>query len=280
MQFWLIVDHDLNLLAALIETIAHGSILGCQVLSKGHILSTGFLHILSTLDQSLDVEASTGNGQQAYRCEHREASAHIVGNNETLIAFLVSTGTGSTALGIGHSHNHLLSLLLAALSLALLLQQAEGQGRLGGGTRLRDINHAKLLAFQVFCHLKQVVLANVVACEKNRGVLAVLDEPAERVAQGFYHGTGTQIGTADAGNDHHLAILAERVGASLNLIKESRGNRRWQMKPSKEIVTRACAVLKGYLCCLHLRFESSHCAFCQEAGGLCNVKTDILHIAL
>ena len=66
MELRLEVDHDLNLLAALIEAVAHGGILGCGVLGEGHILATGLFHILGTANELLDVEACAGNGQQAH----------------------------------------------------------------------------------------------------------------------------------------------------------------------------------------------------------------------
>lgn len=77
-----------------------------------------------------------GDGQQTYWSEHREASAHVVGNDETLVAFLVGTCAGCTTLGIRHGHDDLLGKFLTALVLTLLLQQTEGQGSLGGRSTL------------------------------------------------------------------------------------------------------------------------------------------------
>ena len=130
MQLGLVVHHDFDLLATLVERIAHSGILCCGILFHSDILATGLFHLLRTLYQRADVKAGASNGQQADGREHREATTHIVGNDETLIALFVRTTAGSTTLGIRHGHNHLLGLLLTALGLALLLQQAERQGGL------------------------------------------------------------------------------------------------------------------------------------------------------
>ena len=164
--------------------------------------------------------------------QHRESTTHVVGDDKALVTLLVGAGTGSTTLGVGHSHNHLLSLLLAALSLALLLQQTEGQGRLGGSTRLRDIDNTELLVLQIFCHLEQVVLADVVTSKQDSWIFLVLNKPGKAVAQGFDDGAGTQIRATDTSHNHYLTVLAQRVGAGLNLCQESRGDRRGEVQPS------------------------------------------------
>ena len=276
-QLGLVVDHDFNLLASLVETVAHGSILGGRVLVEGNAGGTGFLHVLSTGHQLLDVETGTGNGQQTNRGEHGEASAHVVGNDERLVALLVCTGAGGTALGISDGHDDLAGLLLATLSLALLLQQTEGEGGLGGCARLGNIDDAKLLVLQVLGELEEIVLANVVAGKEDGGVLLVLNEPAERVAQRFDDGTGSQVGTANAGHDHGLAIVAQRFGAGLYLVKKSWRNLRGQVQPAQKVVAGTGTILQSLLCGLHLWFESLYCSCLQEAGGLRNVKFDVVH---
>ena len=132
MKFGLIVDHDFNLLARLIQCVAHGGILCGDVLLERHIQGAGFFHVLGTGHQLADVESGTGDGQQTHGCEHGETTAHVVGDDETLVSLFVGTGAGGSALGVGHSHNHFLRLFLAALSLALLFQQTECEGGLGG----------------------------------------------------------------------------------------------------------------------------------------------------
>ena len=272
MQFRLIVHHNFNLLATLVERVAHGGILRSDVLLKRNILAALFFHILRTLDQRLDVESGAGDGQQTDRREHREATAHVVGNHEGLVAFLVGAGTRSTALRIRHRHDHLASLVLATLFLALLLQQAERQRGFGRRARFRDVNHAKTLGFQVFREFKKVVLADVVAGEEDDGGSPLQPppigggfQPRKRVSEGFDDGASTEIRTSDACHNHDFAFFAKRVGHRLHLVQKCLGNFRRQMQPTQKIITRTRAVFHRQLCRLHFRFESLHCAFAEEA---------------
>ena len=71
MQFRLIVHHDFNLLAGLVvESVAHGSILCGDILSKRNILSARFLHALGTLYECLDIVTGARDRQQSYRSEY------------------------------------------------------------------------------------------------------------------------------------------------------------------------------------------------------------------
>ena len=82
MELRLVVHHDLNLLAFLVKTITNGSILGGGVFCEWNTRGTSLLHILSTTYQLLNIKASTGNRQQAYRGEYRETTTYVVGDNE------------------------------------------------------------------------------------------------------------------------------------------------------------------------------------------------------
>ena len=70
MELWLIVDHDLNLLSSLIETVAYGCILGCRILCVRNVLAASLLHVLCASHELLDVEACASYWQQTYRGEH------------------------------------------------------------------------------------------------------------------------------------------------------------------------------------------------------------------
>ena len=232
MQLGLVVHHDLNLLVALVEGVAHGGILCGGVLVEGDVLAAGLLHVLSAGHQRLDVETGAGDGQQAHGSQHREAATDVVGDDERLVALLVGARAGSATLGIGHGHNDVLGCLLAHLGLALLLQQAEGEGGLSRSTRLRDVDDAKLLILQVLGHLREVVLADVVAGKEDDGVLLVLDKPCEGIAEGFDDGAGAEVAAADAGHHHHLALLAQGIGHGLYFVNEFGRDARRQVQPS------------------------------------------------
>ena len=131
------VDKNLDLLACLcIESVTHSSVNSSGVLIERHVLACGLLHVGSTLDESSDVEAGNSDRQQAYGCEHRETSTHIVGNDECLVTLLCSGSACSTLVSVGNGYDHVLSLLLAALVLTLLLEQTEGESGLGSCARL------------------------------------------------------------------------------------------------------------------------------------------------
>ena len=271
-QLRLEVAYDLDLLASLcVECLTCGSIDGSRVLVESHVLAASLLHVDSTSNELLYIEASHGDRQQTYWSQYREATTHVVGDDEALVALLVSASACSTLLGVGNGHDDILGLVLATLVLALLLQEAESQGSLGSGTRLRDVDDTKFLVLQVCSQLVEVVLTDVVSCEEDGRVLLVCYEPCERVSEAFDDGACTEVATTDTCYHNHLALFTQGVGHSLNLVEELRSDRRWQMQPSQEVVTFTSAVLKSFLSGLYLRLVSLYCTFCEEGSSLCNV---------
>ena len=152
-----------------VKALAHGGILCTDVLAEGHVGSCGFLHLCCTFDKLLDVESGNGDGKQAYRSEHGEAPSHIVGDDETLVAFLVGCCTGCTLVGIGDGYDDLAGFLLTALSFALLLEQTEGQSCLCSRARLGDVDDTKFLALEVGGEFCKIILADVVAGKEDVG---------------------------------------------------------------------------------------------------------------
>ena len=219
MKFGLEVHHNLNLLAGfLVERIAHSRILCGRIFSKRNIGCASLFHRLCALYQFFHVETCAGNGQQANRCQHRETTTHVVGNNKTLVAFFVGANACGTFLGVSHRHNHIFGFCFATLCFALFLQQAERERCFGGGSRFADVDDTKLLAFQIFGEFKQIVFANVVTCKEDGGVSLVVHQPGEAVAERFNYCTCAQIRAADASNDNHLTFAAQRVGNNLNVV--------------------------------------------------------------
>ena len=252
MELGLVVHHDFNLLASLrVETVAHGSIDGCGVLLVRSVLATHLFHFCCTCHQLADVESCTSDGQQTHGSEHRETSTHIVGDYECLVALFVGSGTGSTFLGVGHGHNHFLGLFFAALLLTLLLEQTEGEGCFGSGARLGNVDDTKLLVFKILSELVEVILSDIVAGKQDGRILLVIHQPSERVAQRLDDGTCTEVATSDACHHYSLAVVAEHISAILYLLQESRSDRRGQMQPPQEIVTRTCTIFKCLLGSFH-----------------------------
>ena len=272
MKLRLEVANDLNLLACLcIESLTCSCIDSSRVLLESYVLAASLFHVCSTSYELLNIETSYCDRQQPYWSKNRETATNIIRDDEALVTLLVSTSTCSTLLGVGYSYDNILSLFLTALILALLLQKTESESCLSSGTRLRDIDDTKLLVLQERSQLEEVVLTDIVTCEEDSWVLLVVNEPCERVAETFDNGACTEVATTDTCYYNHLALFAQGVGHSLNLVEELRSDRRWQMQPSQEVVTFTSAVLKSFLSGLNLRLVSLYCTFCEEGSSLCNV---------
>ena len=264
-KFRLEVANDLNLLASLcIERLTSSSIDSSRVLIESNVLTTSLFHVSSTSNELFYVETSNSDRQQTYWSKNRETTTYIVRDDETLITLFVCASTGSTLLGIGNGYDHILSLFLATLILALLLQKTESESCLSCGTRLRDIDNTELLVLQERSQLVEVILTDVVTCEKDSWILLIIYEPSERIAETFDNGASTKVATTDTCNNNNLTLFTQCVGNCLNLIQELRSDRRWQMQPSQEIVTFTSAVLKSFLSGLYLRLVSLYCTFCEE----------------
>ena len=259
------VDENLNLLAFLVECIAHCSILKADILFEGNVGSDSLLHVGSTLNKLGNIKACNSNGQQTYGSKHAETTAYVVGNYERSVAFLVSTSAGCALLGIGDSNNDLASHLLTTLFLALLLEQTESKSRLCCSTTLGDIDDTKLAVLQILCEFVEIILADVVAGKEDVGILTLVGEPLETVSQSLDDGASTKIGTANACNNNCVAVLAKCLGAFLQLGHELGCNAGGQMEPAKEIVTCTGSSLESLLCLLCLRCESSNLLCTQQS---------------
>ena len=78
MELRLIVHEDFDLLASAVEGIADSSVLCSDVV----VGAAFFFHISGTLHERVDVETSASDGEQTYGSEDREASTHVVGDDE------------------------------------------------------------------------------------------------------------------------------------------------------------------------------------------------------
>ena len=81
----------------------------------------------------------------------------------------------------------------------MLLQDTEGNGRLGGGTRLGDDGQRIVLLVKNADELTEIVFAHVVTGIHNQRLLTT--QRRKVVLQGLDDRTGTQIGTAYADDD-------------------------------------------------------------------------------
>ena len=270
MKLGLIVGHNLNLLATLIDGITGSSIDGSWVVLTRYIQCALLLHILSTLHEGSNIISSHSDRQQTYRSEHRETTTHIVRDDEGLVALLIRCGAGSTLLGIGNGHNHLLCLFLTTLVFTHLLQETERDGSLSGSTRLGNVDDTKLHTLQVVNQFREVVLADVVTSKQDAWSLGRL-QPAKRVGEGINDHTGTQIGTTNTSHDNSLTILLQHLSSGVQLRNKLWGDGTWQMHPSEEVITCTCTLLKSFLSSFHLRLQCLNSSCLHKGGSFCNV---------
>ncbi|EJX06228.1 hypothetical protein EVA_05664 [gut metagenome] len=185
----LVVGEDFDLLAFAIECVAHSSIVGRRIFFHRHISTSSLFHIGSTGNKLFDVIARTSDREQTHRSEYREAAAHVVGDDEALVTFLIGSDACSALLFVGYRYDHLACHFDAALFFALLLEQTESQSSFGGRTRFGYVDDTELAALEVFAEFVEIVFADIVTCKKHYRVLAVVGEPFETVAEGFDHCT-------------------------------------------------------------------------------------------
>ena len=209
----------------------------------------------------MDVETGDGDGNEAHGSEDAEAAAHVVFDDEGLVALVGGELAQGSAVGVGDGDDALGGGVAAYGLLKLFAQDAESDGRLGGSAGLGDDNDAELLAFEVFLQVVEIILADVVTGEENLGGAdATVLERAESVGEGFDDGLGAEVAAADADADDGLALVAQSVGGLLDFVEEGVGCAGGQVGPAQEVVAEAGAFVDGLECCLSLR---------EDGGQLC-----------
>ena len=265
MELGLIVDQNLGLLAKLIERVTNSSILGSGVLSIRNIDASGLLHILGATYEGLDVVASNGDGDETYGSEHRETTSYVIGDDILLVTLLGSESAERATLGISNSHDALLSLGLANLLFEHGLEDTEGEGGLGGGTRLGDIDDTELLLFQDVEEVGEVVLTDVVAGIDYDRILTGGLVSIESACQSLVDGTRAEIGATDASYDNDFALLAKEVGGSLNVVEEFFGDARGKVNPTQEVVTSTLTGLEEFVASGGLSSDGCQCSSGNKA---------------
>ena len=241
LQFRLVGTQDFDLLASVVEDVAHGGVDGCRILLESDAFGRGLLHLLRTADESRDVHAGDGQRQQPHGGQHREASAHIVGNDERRVSLLRGERLQRPARLVGDGHDALRSLLLAVTLLDLGLYEAERDGRLGRRARLRNHDGGDRMLLQRGEQFGGVILRNVLSGENDRGVLLLLVQEFEGIAHGFEHGLGAEVRAADADADDHVGLRAQfrsLLPDGVDLVLRNRGG---EVHPTQKIVAGAVA---------------------------------------
>ena len=188
-----------------------------------------------------DVHAGDGQRQQSHGGQHRETSAHVVGNDERRIALLRGERLQRSAGLVGDGHDALGGLFLAVAFFDLGLDQAECDGRFGRRARLGDHDGGDRVLFHGVEQFGGVVLRDVLPGEEYGGVFLFLVQELERVAHGFEHGFGPEVRTADADADHHVGFGAQFRGFFFDGGDVGVRDRRGELHPAQKIVSGAFA---------------------------------------
>ena len=122
------------------------------------------------------------------------------------------------------------------------------------------------MALEVLAQLIEVVFADIVTCTEDFGAGG-----GKSVAEGLDNGFGTEVAAADAGYDDGVAVLAQGLGALVDLVDKLIGGVGGQCYPAEEVVAGACSVFKclGGLGGAAIVFF--YCALGQELCGFANV---------
>ena len=146
-EFGVVVHEDFSFLSCLIESVAGFSIEECGV---GSIRCVGhFLHFCSTVDERADVKSGNCDGEKTYGGEHGETATYVVGDDESLVAFLSGEATESAALCVGDGNDALAGFFNTELTFELLLEETECDGGFGSCTALRDYDDAETLVLEI-----------------------------------------------------------------------------------------------------------------------------------
>ena len=88
MELRMVIHKYLYLLAVLVKEVSCSCINSHWVLLKLHAVCALVLHLHSASHQSTDVKSCDCDWQQSNWSEYRETSAHVVRDDECLVAFL------------------------------------------------------------------------------------------------------------------------------------------------------------------------------------------------
>ena len=70
---------------------------------------------------------------------------------------------------------------------------------------------------EVFSKFVKIVFTDVVTCEEDYGILAIVSEPLKAVAECFDNGTRTEVATADTSHHDSVAVFAQHLSCLLDV---------------------------------------------------------------
>ena len=191
MELGVEVGQYLGLFACAVERVAGGGVEQRLVVER--CCGCGGLHLGGSVKECADVVAGHCDREQTYGGEHREASAHVVGDDKCLVALFGGELAQGAALGVSDGYGQFGGFLLAGLLLELLFEQTEGYCRLCGGARLGDHHYAESLAVEELQQLMHVVLSDVLSGKHHFRSAVVAAVGCKRVAQGLDDCLGAEV---------------------------------------------------------------------------------------
>ena len=160
-----------------------------------------------TGEQRLNINASGGEGEQADGAEDGVATADIIRDNETLIAFgdrfFVKSAMGSVGGGVDARLGG-----VTVFGVKFGLEKAEGHGWFGGGAGFRDDVDGEIMVAEGGEEVG-------VGCGAE-GVAGVKQFYARSGAEGFGEGAVAEVGAADTDTNEIFGGLLDFGGGSLD----------------------------------------------------------------
>ena len=223
----------LHALALAVQDVAgHGVAVSVIV---GAELAKLLAAVCSALHQLININASTGDGQQTHSRQNGITAADIIGNHEGGPA-LLGGQLLQRALGtVGGGINALVGFLYADGILQQLAQHAEGQCRLGGGAGLGDNVDGEALALRQLDDIIQRGGADGIAAEVN--LQAVIGLVVELALDSLNHSAGAQIGAADTGHQQHVGVGTNLLCSFFDAGKFFLIISNRQVKPTQKVIT-------------------------------------------
>ncbi len=135
------------------------------------------------------------------------------------------------------------------------------------------------MAFQEVLELVEIVLADVLSGEEHAAAARISfgAELGEGVAEALDDGLGSEVGAADADRYDIVAVLAEVLGCLLDVGQVGVGDFRWELYPSEEVGTGACALGKHFQRLFGFGIDRLDLLAGDGAEGFLDVYFDVLH---
>ena len=163
-------------------------------------------------------------------------------------------------MGVGYGNDTVFGLLFAHLGFELLFEQTEGDGGLGGRSRLGDDDDTERFPFQEGLQFKEVILTDVLSGKENHGVLMFVAKELEGVGKGFDYGFGSQIAAADTDYHHDFAAVSQLFGSGFEVGQMSFADFGGQMQPPQKVITLAGTFVQHFDTVVGFAFESENVA--------------------